>query len=438
MMTNLRRIPPAFVMVAVSQLAVVALRLGLLTAKEDSWLISTRFSLFTQGVSFAMTALLVAGALDLGRRTTGREATAARVAAGVFIAGVVLDLAFPILMYLIGDHYGPTLELVFQIDAYAWSAVMIGGFAALVIAGGGWQRSPVLASVALGAITLARLPPVLHTPLREALGMAAASYVFSLFWLTALGCTIALLACNGDRAEPAEDGVLCERGLRRVSDTLWLRVIAAAVLTGLSMMVLASRGTGGVKILQFAMIAGPAINTAAFMMVAFGAFAAARSGTRELSSSTLHAAGALSLWTAGAMLAQLPSLYRISRGDGGDTYASEVVQTFSLAIPLVGAMGIVVLVTAVAGFARQRSLTDLRDQASSRGGAFAVLMAVSMLISTYALPKATTQGQFLALSFSTAIAGLVAIVMIAKLFSLAAAAVHQAPGLPTATLRTPD
>lgn len=439
MTTNkLRRLPVAFVIVAAVQLVMVSLRLGVIATNIPSWLGSMRFSLFAQGVSFATTALLVAAAFELARRTTGRASAAARVAGIVFAVGLALDAAFPVLMFLVDDHYGLTLELVLEIDAYLWSGVMIGGFVALLFAGGGWQRAPALASVALGAIAVSRAPPLIQTPLRAALGQAAGSYVFSLLWLVALGCTIAVLARAADHAEPAEDTALGERGLRMAANGLWLRVVAVGVLIGLGMMVHASRRSGGNHVLPLAIAAGRAVYVAGILIFAFGAFMTARSRLRDLSSLSLHIAGTLSLWVAGVLLAQLPALHGISRGrDLGADLAAERVKAFGLVLPLVGAAGLVMLGTAIAGFARKRELTELRHLASSRTGAFAVLILLNALFSTYALPQATTKGQFIAMSFSAAIASLVAIVMLAKLCALAADAVHQAPGLPTARLHEP-
>jgi len=448
MIAAVRRLPPAFVLALLVQGLIVAARLAFLASGSTWWMTSASWALTSQGVSFVTLSLLAAGAFDLARRTSSPAADAARIAGIVFTTAVGMSVAGILLHYfqMTRTDGAPPIEVLYDIESYAWSLLMIGGIAALVTAGDGWRRVPALAGVAMVGIVISRAPPVLGTPLYEALygalGRAGASMVFSLSWLAALGAVAALIA-GTEKAEPAEDGPACERGLRRTSSALWIRVIAAALFVAIAMFAMVGRrGGGAASVAKFLMVAGPALNAFALGSFGFGAFTAARSGVRDFSSYALYGAGALSLWAAGAMLTQLPWLYqrfyRDDRGSFGGDHGSRMVETLTLGIPLVAGAGVVALTIAIAGFARRRDLQDLRDQTSARAAAFVVLIIASLVIVQYGLPKARSEGMFLAMSFAAAGAGLCAIAMMAKLCSLAADAVRQAPGLPTATLRPPD
>lgn len=435
MIGAVQRIPPAFLLAVIVQVLVVALRVALLVAGKIPWMTSASWALVAQGTSIVTVALLAAGAFDLARRTSSPAAEAARAAGIVFTVAVGLDAAGVLLNYIQMSHDGGPFELLFTVESYLWSAVMIGGFAALITACDGWRRAPALAVVAIVTIVISRGPPVLLTPIYEALhdaiGRIGASITLSLIWLVALGATVALVA-GTHRVEPSEDGLACERGLRRTSSAMWLRVIASGALVVVAVF------AGGMSFIKFVMVAAPVLNAFALASFALGAFMAARSGVRDYSAFGLYAAGALSLWSAGAMLAQAPWLYwAYYRPDRNNDYGLEIAQALGMAIPLVASAGIVVLTIAIAGFARRRSLQDLRDQTTVRAGIFVALTVLSMLIGVYGLPKARTEGTVLAMGLVIAVAGLVATVMVAKLFSLAANEIAQAPGLPVATAREP-
>lgn len=437
MIGAMRRLPPAFLLALVVQCVIVALRITMVSSGESLWMGSASWSLLAQGVSLVTVSLLAAGAFDLGRRTSSSAAGAARTAGVVFTVAVGLVAVGIVVDYLQMSRDGGPIELLYTVESYVWSATMIGGFAALITAAGGWRRAPVLAGVAIVAIVISRAPPVLWKPLHavflEVVGRAGATLVFSLLWLVALGATVALLA-GMDKVEPSEDALACERGLRRASSALWLRVIAAGALVLVMLLAVASRG-GGASMLKAIMVGAPVLNAFALASFALGAFTVARSGARDFSPFALYSAGALSLWSAGALLAQAPWLYRAYYHPGSDNdYGLEMAQALGMAIPVVAAAGVVVLTVAIAGFARRRSLYDLHEQTSLRAGAFVVLMIGSLLIGKYVLPKARSEGALIAMSLAIGAASLCAVVLVAKLCSLAAAAVAQAPGLPTATV----
>ncbi len=443
----MRRLPTAFLLAIIFQALTTGLRFALLLNSKASLMASGSWSLFAQGMGFATLALLAAGSFDLARTTTGQRSQAARIAGIVFAVGLGLTVVGVIVDFVqiqrVSDS--STSKLLYDIEAYAWSIVMIGGIAALITAADGWRKSAPFAAVAVVAVVIARGPPFLNGPLYEALqsalGRTGASMVFSLCWLVTLGCIVLLLTLAHDRAEPAEDLGEGERGLRRAARALWLRVIAAAVFAAMSMMAIAAGRGGALTMLQFALVAGPVINAFALGSFGFGAFTTARSGVRDFSSVTLYLAGALSLWAAGAMMVQLPWLYELvfksGEGYGGD-HGRDLLGTFALVIPLVASAGVVVLSTAIAGFARKRNLEDLRAQVVSRTFAFVGLILLSLLVQQYGLPKAKSQGSFLGMTLLAAGAGLYAIAMVAKLCALAADALRREPGLPTATLRPPD
>lgn len=435
MMRAVRRLPRAFVIATALQLVFVPLRFVVFGSEHSSVRDNPRWIVTSNGVWFATLALLAAGALELARRVPARQAGAARFAAAIFCSGLVLELGIRVVHYLAAFHYPNLHTHMYLLGMSAWSVLVISGFLALLIASRGFRDSRVLAWPAALAIVVARVPPHGEDALAAAIGHSATVYVTTVMGIAAVIFTMMVVARAVDQVELEDNTDLCERGLRRVAAALWLRMLISASLAVDAVRMVEARGSVVSTFHQFALVAGHVVGIAVLVGIAFGAFAAARSGVRDFSSYALHMAGALLSWVVGAMLMQLPDVLSLGASTGSFLGLLEI---FPLAIPLVSAAGIVIIAIAISSFANRRGLGELRARASWLASGFVALSLVSMVLTTYGLPKVMTNGSLIAVTIGIGIATVVAAVMMAKLCTLAADAVRGARGLPIATARLPD
>jgi hypothetical protein len=189
------------------------------------------------------------------------------------------------------------------------------------------------------------------------------------------------------------------------------------------------------------MMSAQVINIIALALVGLGALRASEATVPELGRWRPLLAGTASVWAAGAMFGQAAWLYKMlyKREDIGfnGREAIENAQVLSTAMPIIITCGIALLAIAIGGFAARIGNEDLRGHAQSKGAGFVTLSLVAVAIQNWMIPKAMMNGSlggFAMLSLLAAGAGLVAIVMMARLLNLAAEQLEREPGLPPATV----
>lgn len=430
-MKNWRNLPPAllamFVIEAVSIVGFLAWDLG--SAPDHD---SVRLSLTETGLAFATYALGLTGFLELARRSTGRVALGFKVSA----IGFGLALANQIwwhLFQLVQPHW--SFETVGKVQEWTYFTIRFVPLLGVVIAASVARRRAAIA----GAVVLFASDPVpwlaarmygwlasgwkSHLALNESL--YAASFV-ALVVLTVQLATPGVLP-------PASEG---SSGFRTVASGLWLRVIAACTVAGLTLLlVLGKAGEGSAGVLKLAMISSAVVNAISLAMIARGVLSAV---VADVPAVPLAVSAAATLWGLGVSLAQLPAAYRMLYGDGGYGSGSvyrDYADALSIVAPIVAIVAIGIIATAIAGFAARRGLEQLRFDAQGKGLGFVTLMVAALGLQQWLLPKATSEGSLGFFLLAAAACSLWATVLMARLCALAADSLQAEPGLPTATLQ---
>ena len=428
-MKGLRAMPPALVVAYALAIASMLARAVYYTAVDDAWS-DQRFELSMRGLAFCYELLGLIGMLELSRRVTWRAAIGCTIAVIGFALELAVDLTWTMVMFKsrIWEH-----QWILDANQWAWwvaSSVVLAG---IVVAA--WDRLPIaIATLVVGALVIP--PPVLakhlYSWMPEGKATIGISYALSVARFVLLVIAIASFA----RGAPPIDRRAAAGGMRSCASALWLRIIAAicVVLLTLLGMAGARRGEGGAEVLKLATMSGAIINIAALVWFGTGALRAASAGIGELNRYMLVIAGAASLWGAGVVEGQLPHLYHMLYKPDSILGSGEAAKVLTVAMPLVVTGGIALIALVIGGFAAQRRAEELRAQAQASGIAFVLLLLVSLAIQAWLLPKAGSLGSLAMISLLAAGAALLGTMLIAKLCTMAADELEQAPGLPAARI----
>ena len=402
-------------------------------ASHDDFVRSARFTLVTEGTTFALFVLAILGTLDLARRLAGRERLGVRIATVGLAAAFVVDIGFGLVSFMSDPWKHRSLYTVLSHGYFvAWFSVPVG------LAVAAWHRRAVALALPIVSF-LAVPPPLLGETLYGWLDLSRKSGWFFDMSLRAVNLAVIVVGfIVVARGAIATSRPLAAHGLRSAAKALWLRVIAAVGLALLTLVVIAGKGgTGSLEVLRLAMVTAAVINILALVQFGLGATRAARAEVSELGRWPLLAAGGTALWGAGVMLAQLPYVYK-ALYQAGDSFMrdmhAEYMQSLAIALPVLVTVGIGLLAIAINGLAARNGNENLRAEAQGKGIGFVMLMLVSLAIQLWMLPKAGSLGAFTLLTLLAAGASLAATVLMAKLCGLGAEELEREPGLPTATV----
>jgi len=394
---------------------------------------SLRIMLAANATSFMMYVLGAAGFFELARQAVGRVALGCKIT-GI---GYVLAIAEQV-WWQIFQAWQPhwSIHTIDLIQGWMSFGVMFVPLLGIIIAASG--KDPLAATIAGVVLFLTDpVPPMIsHVYGLLIHGWKAEIVMFEVIRFVALVTTLAVAARLAVPAAQQRDGAY---GLRTVSSGLWLRVIAACGVAGLTLLFALGRpGEGAISVLKLATL-GSAIATAlSFAMIARGALGArAADMPREL----LVVAAAGALWCLGVTLVQLPYTYHmLYGGDGGFSYDAasnrELATALSVVAPLVAIAAIGFVARSIAGFAARRGLEQLRVEAQNKGLGFVTLMLAALGLQQWLLPNAESESSLMFMLVAAAACSLWATVLMARLCSLAADSLAVEPGLPTATLRS--
>jgi hypothetical protein len=433
--TGPRAVPPALLVGLALPVLWALARIALYLNNSEMTRNYQKVILVGEGVGFATSFLLLAGTLELARRMTGRARTGLNVA----VAGVALAFAADVLAGLVQfapkpwDHRW-VWQVYDYVGASSWLLFAVGLLIALPAA----RR--VLGFIAV-AVTFLTWP---IEPLREPLfgwmdlGQKSSMYFDSVMRLVRYAMFIAVAIAASTGTSTTTDAYAAGSGLRLAAKALWLRVIAAVSVVLFTLMMVASRGSGGMELFKLVMMGQGLLGVIALTMFGGGAVRAARASVPGLSGYTLVVGGAGSLWAAGVSLAQLPYLYKMLYRSSEDSYSRsesmEWAQALATAMPIVVVVGVALLATAISGYAARRGKEDLRTSAQGNGIGFVALMLVAVAIQTWMLPKASSVGNYAMLALLAAGAGLWGTVLMAKLLARGADTIEEEPGLPPASI----
>jgi hypothetical protein len=432
-----RAVPPALMIGLLLPIVWAIARVVILTGWKPSGEGTSyvpRLILTSEGVGFAVSALMLAGTLELARRMTERP----RMGLNFAVAGIAISFATDLITGLVQFTAKPWDHLwVYKVYDYVGAASMLLFTIGLVAALPAARRVLGFVAIALVFVTW----PV--EPVRKALfgwmdlGRDSSMYFETVLRIVRYG-TLLGLVIGAASGVTTPDTYAASNGFRLAAKALWLRVIAAVSVVLLTLILIAGRGSGGMELLKLAMMGQGLVMIAALSMFGGGALRAARASLPGLSGYTLVVGGGASLWAAGVSLAQLPYLYKMLYKNGEDSYSRsdsmEWAQALSLAMPIVVIIGIALLATALSGLAARRGNEDLRSDAQGKGIGFVVLMLVALAIQYWMLPKSRSIGNYALLALLAAAAGLWGTVLMAKLLARGADVVEEEPGLPQASV----
>lgn len=434
-----RAVPPAFAIAMVALAAYGVFRAVYLgTTEAFHW--APGVALGGQGIAFAGYALGAIGAFELARRTTGKLSLAAKIVAVAFAVG----LAFELLSALIGfDMQLWQKQWLRYLFEYAHVAIWLAAAAGLAWVAIPTAPGPAIAGLAL--VALGSLPQVIEQPLLDAITSKLETLlaVASLFDVgRALGTLLLVILVA--RGETPTDRPAGAEGLRSAARAMWLRVIAALAVVGVTMMMamtMSARDGGAqtFKLLRFVIMAGQIATMISFLMFGVGVARTARATIANLPRYPLALASAGSLWCAGVALAQMSWVYRAlyKAGEYTSRFDRDYMTALSVTTPLVVIAMIALVAFAVGKLANERSTIALQSEAQGKGVGIVCMLLVQLAITQWMIPKATTDGSRLALMFFGGIAGLIAVMMIARLCASGADEISREPGLPMASIVPP-
>lgn len=428
----MRDLPASLTLSLLIWIATSLSRIILILVVDEPWN-AIRFQLVTEGLSFAAAFLGVIGMRELASRVTGRAALGCMLGTIAMTIFLAADVGWTLLAFksdFAGAWFGKAMPYVY------WAASTL---LAVGVALAAWNRR-VIATVALGVTVMLFPPPFVEAALWGWLPErgTAAFVIHPIFSILRIASLLVAVAAVARTAQPAHRE-LAASGLRACGRALWLRVIAMVGLVLLTLMVVGSRGTGGLELLRFAMMSAAIVNVIALWLFGIGALRAARAGLLELSRTKLVLASTAMLWAGGVTFGQLPFLYRMLYGSEGSGFDRQLAQGLSLALPLVVTGGAALVALAIGGYASQHSREALVVEARGRGFGFVALMLTSLGVQSGLVAEATSRGALTVYSLLAAGTALCATVLLAKLCTLAADDLEREPGLPTARIASsPD
>jgi hypothetical protein len=359
---------------------VLLVALGLELVTTIAWILghslgstSVRWNLALDGAGLVSDVLGIAGFLELSRRTTGRESLGLRVTAAAFGLAVAVSGFWQVVTF-VQPHWGEhTWDVLSRWTWYAPSALSILG---LAVAASQRHRAAACAAAAVFVVCVP-FPPLAKAMYGWIDGWKAVLVLHDALHAIAVVAMIVLaaLVCGG---EPARAPDAATAGLRTIAAALWLRVIAAVTVAGLTLLLVVGKaGEGSAGVLKLAMMSGAVVNAISLVMLVRGALGAVRAGIADLPRWPFVASAAGTLWCLGVALYQLPYTYRLLYGDHDYAFSTsdlqDTLQALSIAAPLVALGAVAIIATAIAGFAARRGLDQLRAEAQGKGAAFVAL-----------------------------------------------------------------
>lgn len=392
---------------------------------------SVRIGLAETGLTFTTYVLGVVGFLELARRTAGRVSLGFKITALGFALGLANQIGWH-LFELFQPHW--SFETISTVQQWTYYTVNLLPVLGVTIAATIVDRRAALAGVL--AVLVSDPLPWLARHMYGWLVTGWKSQIVLVEVLHAIGLValfvIAARLAVGGAEPPASSGA---SGFRTIASGLWLRVIAACTVAGLTLLlVIGKADESAASIFKLATISSAIVGAISLGMIARGAFGAM---VAEIPAVPLVLAKAASLWCLGVTLAQLPYTYRMLYAAdeyGYGSAARDYVQALSVVAPIVAIAAIAAVARAIAGFAARRGLEQLRFEAQSKGVGFVTLMLAGIGLQQWLLPDATSEGQLAGMMIGAAVCSLWGTVLMARLCALAADSLQAEPGLPTATV----
>jgi len=392
-------------------------------------------SLFRDGCALMVEGFALYGVLELAKLLPRRAAFGARLAAVGWTAAILLMLV----------HVGLSLDPSWRESAtptigWVWWGAMLAVGGGLVIAAAR-KPSVAIAGGVLWLVMVARPPVIQVWIFKQLMNDLTLWSLVNLAGYALQGVAVGLLA--GAAVGGVPDGFIVRDpqrvrwGLTKIAGSLWLRLIAMAIVPIVTMVTLGDRAHA-IEAVGYTVVGAGVVNGLAMLGFGLGALDAARSNHPDLRRGAFYVAAAAALWCAGVMLHQVPELYRRIFSDP-DNYPYErsrvIVEAFEYLLPMVAAAAVAAWTVGVDGFATRRERLDLSERAQRTAVLYIVLSFASYAVSRWLLPDARTDGSRMLVMLVALICGVVALLNAARLASDTAELGNvEQPSIPTATI----
>ena len=428
-----KRLPLALVIGLVIQAAFDTARLiHYLHISEASW---ETWSLFEEGFDFASTALITVGLFELARGLRDRAQLGARIAAWGQVAMLAMLALWLGLMAWgnAGHEWGGTVKFIELASRY------VSSLAFLVTAIGLWMATRNRAlGIAGVAIALIGTPvPVVGELIGNMLSLdGMLGMIVSMAPYALISCVwLAQIAVAARDVELPPASVPASLAFTRAARALWLRVIAACTLGGLTFFAALSGGIGMVDLLKGVTLLAPLVDAIALVLFARAALQLGRAGIAPWRTTL---AATFALFSTGALAQRLPTTYALLYGDHdhSDLARGSSLMIYSITVPLAAGTAIALMLLAVGQLARERNAEDVRENIAVRTGVFVVLTLGSLFVATYGVSHLPpSPGLVIFILLALVCASFYTLVLAAKICGQGAELVERDPiGLPSATL----
>lgn len=382
------------------------------------------------GFQASASVLIAVGAFQLARRVSEPARFGARLVGVAHIAAIGM-LGFWLLISIALEHDQAIFD-AFTLGRYLTSFVALGaavGFG-LVSNGVGLQLGlPVLAFIGVPM-------PFMTRWLFHDVGSLDAAYIFE-FVPAVILAALSLAAVMSRRGEiaPAPVTTSSEAAFGLAARALWLRVLAACSLVGLTLIATIGGGERGMtdsfKLVSFL---APLLDAGALAVFAAAGLRLARGDRAPWLAS---ASAAATLIACGSLLCYVPRMYDLLYGHQGfaDDEAAYAASAFGQLVPLIAATGVTLLLAAVVRLARLRQRDRLRTYVARSSALYVGLMLGALVLMHYGAATPSRAGITLVAMVALAAMTLGALSIAARAFGRGVELLANEPiRLPEATL----
>jgi len=396
---------------------------------DDSFSIAIRWEMFDFGCMFAGLVLVAAGLFAVSGRTHGAARLATRIAAWMFVAALLWQIARPVCQAVFtSDSAARTIEYIWR----AFGALTPLAVIALSIAARAWTRPrspwvPACAVLGILAAVFGSWLPYFGSWLFEHL-YEGHPRLLSAYWLLrelAIDGSILVLVHGilHDSAPAVADPSLAKVGFQRAAQAMLGRVFAALVLAVFGLGMFKAAGT-----IKLALIAAPTLTILTAVGFAFAMLAVDRAELPGMPRIRLVLGAATWVWSAAIQL-----FYMFSLVDG-QSYRPEAFTAWTTLAPLIATGGIILVLSALHGFAQTRE-GSLRTAVVTRTTLFVIMSLMSGLL-PLAISHAQVASTMVVVALMAAVCGIVALVALAGLLSITGDSLTAAPQIPQARIHT--
>ncbi|HEY5934799.1 MAG TPA: hypothetical protein VIU61_09195 [Kofleriaceae bacterium] len=385
-----------------------------------------RVRMFNIGCQYAEVFLYSLGVMALARRYTGPARPLAQTAAWLMFISLGIPFSNMVLSIIEPRDPAGAADLVGMVEGLVQLAATI----LLTIAADAWRRVLPAAILAILLHVTTYSFPIIGELITDAFAGDHTSlriyYIFrSLLWGATMLFVAAALAAGGRDQPPEPDRAASGFAIAHVS--LIIRLVTAATLAVLGF---AAAGPGVAKLI---LIGGPLVVIGTQIVLAIGILRVDAAGLPGMPRFRLAVAAAGMFWFSSLQLEQVTvMLSQLWDGDL-DRRDLDELQMFSVIGPIVAAISLALIGSAIRTFATTRGNQELANSASSRTFAFVGLALGGIALQAFMF-DARTASSLLVVALLAAAAGISALVILAGLLKRAAEQINDEPGIPPARI----